>query len=79
MPSLDWSQCPGVESDPDKLGGAYCFRGTRVPISTVFENLVAGATIDNIVEWFQGITTQQVKAVLDFAACSSRPKANSHR
>jgi uncharacterized protein (DUF433 family) len=75
MPPLDWSQCPEVESDPEKLGGAYCFRGTRVPIATVFENLVAGATIDNIVEWFQGITQQQVKTILDFAACSSRPRS----
>ena len=78
MPVLDWSQCPGVESDPDKLGGAFCFRGTRIPMSTVFENLEAGATVDNIVEWFQGLTPQQVKTVLDFAS-SSRPKVDAHR
>jgi hypothetical protein len=43
--TLDWSQCPGVESDPEKMSGAWVFRGTRFPISTIFENLEQGATI----------------------------------
>jgi hypothetical protein len=47
MSALDWSQCPAVESSPEKVSGAWVFRGTRVPVATVFENLEAGATIED--------------------------------
>ena len=69
MAQLDWSQCPAVESVPGKVSGAWVFRNTRMPVSIVFENLEAGATIDEIVEWFD-VTPQQVKAVIEFAARS---------
>jgi uncharacterized protein (DUF433 family) len=69
MAAIDWSQCPAVESVPGKVSGAWVFRGTRMPVATVFENLESGATIDNIIEWF-GVTREQVTAVLDFAARS---------
>jgi uncharacterized protein (DUF433 family) len=68
--SLDWSQCPAVESVPGKLSGAWVFRGTRMPVAAVFENLEDGLTIDEIVKLFDGLTREQVKAVLDFAAQS---------
>jgi uncharacterized protein (DUF433 family) len=68
--SLDWSQCPAVESVPGKLSGAWVFRGTRMPVAAVFENLEDGLTIDEIVKLFDGLTHEQVKAVLDFAAQS---------
>ena len=48
MASLDWSQCPAVESIPGKVSGAWVFKDTRMPVSIVFENLEAGATIDEI-------------------------------
>ena len=54
MAVLDWSQCPAVESIPGKVSGAWVFRNTRMPVSVVFDNLEAGATIDEIVEWFDG-------------------------
>lgn len=69
MATLDWSQCPAVESVPGKVGGAWVFRGTRMPVATVFENLEAGATVEEIMEWFD-LTRDQVTAVLDFAARS---------
>ena len=69
MPLLDWSQCPAVESIPGKVSGAWVFRDTRMPVSVVFDNLEAGATIDEIVAWFD-VTPEQVKAVLEFAARS---------
>jgi uncharacterized protein (DUF433 family) len=69
MAALDWSQCPAVESIPGKVSGAWVFRGTRMPVSTVFENLEVGASIDDIIEWFD-LTRAQVTAVLDFAARS---------
>ena len=70
MPVLDWSQCPAVESVPEKLGGAYVFRGTRMPVAAVFENLEDGMTIDELVELYDGLTREQVQAVLEFAAHS---------
>lgn len=68
--SLDWSQCSAVESVPGKVSGAWVFRGTRIPVSVVFENLEDGLTIDEIVKLFDGLTRPQVKAVLEFAAHS---------
>jgi uncharacterized protein (DUF433 family) len=67
--ALDWSQCPAVESIPGKVSGAWVFRGTRLPVATVFENLEAGASIEEIAEWFD-VAPEQIKAVLEFAARS---------
>ncbi len=67
--SLDWVQCPAVESIPGKVSGAWLFRDTRMPVSIVFENLKAGATIEEIMEWFD-VTREQVTEVLEFAARS---------
>ena len=69
MPALDWSQCPAVESIPGKVSGAWVFRGTRMPVAIVFQNLEAGATVEEIMEWFD-LTREQITAVLDFAARS---------
>ena len=68
--ALDWSQCPAVESVPGKVSGAWVFRGTRIPVAAVFENLEDGLTLTQIVEMFDGLVEDQVKAVLDFAAQS---------
>jgi uncharacterized protein (DUF433 family) len=65
-PTLDWSQCPAVESIPGKRSGAWVFRGSRMPVSTVFENL-QDMSIDELVEEF-GVTREQVEAVLQFVA-----------
>ena len=67
--ALDWSQCSAVESITGKVSGAWVFRGTRMPVATVFENLEAGASIEEIMEWFD-VTREQITAVLDFAARS---------
>ena len=67
--TLDWSQCAAVESVPGRLSGAWVFRDTRMPVSAVFENLEAGATIEEIVDQFD-ITREQIVAVLEFAARS---------
>src|SRR5262249_54354709 len=70
MANLDWSQCPAVESVPGKVSGAWVLKGTRMPVSAIFENLEAGANIDNILEWYDGLDREQVKAVIEFAARS---------
>ena len=67
--ALDWSTCPAVESVPGKVSGAWVFRGTRMPVATIFENLEDGMTIDEIMEQFD-VTREQVTALLDFAARS---------
>jgi uncharacterized protein (DUF433 family) len=67
---LDWSTCNAVERDPGKLSGAWVFRGTRVPVSALFENLEGGATVEQFLQWFPGVTRAQTDAVLEHAARS---------
>jgi len=67
---LDWSQCPAVERVPGKVSGAWLFRDTRVPVTALFENLEDGATVGQFLEWFPGVTHQQVETVLEFASQS---------
>jgi uncharacterized protein (DUF433 family) len=64
---LDWSSCHAVERSPETVSGAWVFRGTRVPVSALFENLEDGARVDDFVEWFPGVTKEQVEAVLEHA------------
>jgi len=68
--ALDWSQCAAVESVPGKMSGAWVLRGTRMPVALIFDNLEAGANIDNIVDWYDGLDREQIKAVIEFAARS---------
>jgi uncharacterized protein (DUF433 family) len=77
MKTLDWSQCPAVESIPGKRSGAWVFKGTRTPVSTVFENL-QDMTVDELVEEF-GVTREQVQAVLEFAAHSAEANTPAPR
>ena len=60
----DWSTCTAIESISGKVSGSWVFRGTRVPVTALFNNLKAGATVDEFMEWFPGVTRQQVEAVL---------------
>ena len=68
--ALDWSKCSAVESVPGKVSGVWVFRGTRIPVAAVFENLEDGLTVDEVVALFDGLTREQVKAVLEFTAQS---------
>ena len=60
----NWEKCSAVERDPNKLSGAWVFRGTRVPVSALFENLKDGATVEQFLEWFPGVEDGDVEAVL---------------
>ena len=62
---LDWSSCPAVERDAQKVGGAWVFKGSRVPVRALFENLEDGATVDEFLEWFPGVSKAHVQAVLE--------------
>jgi uncharacterized protein (DUF433 family) len=59
-----------IERDPTKVSGAWIFRGTRVPVAAFFENFKDGASIDQFLEWFPGVTRVQVEVLLDRALAS---------
>jgi uncharacterized protein (DUF433 family) len=63
--TIDWSQCPAVESIPGKVSGAWVLRGTRMPVQAIFENLEAGMSVEEITEAFD-VTPEEVRAVLHF-------------
>jgi uncharacterized protein (DUF433 family) len=67
---LDWSQCSAVERHPHRVSGAWVFRGTRVPVKALFENLESGARLEEFLEWFPGVSREQAEAVLEHAASS---------
>ncbi len=66
MRMLDWSQCPAVERSTEKVSGAWVFKGTRVPVRALFENIEGGATIEQFLEWFPGVSREQALAVLKY-------------
>lgn len=72
---IDWSTCPVVEQDPERVSGAWVFRGTRVPVAALFENLEDGAQVTEFVQWFPGVSLEQVRAVLEHAAQSALASA----
>jgi uncharacterized protein (DUF433 family) len=69
MATLDWSQCPAVESIPGKVSGAWVPRGTRTPVKALFENLEAGMTIEEVIEQFS-VTREQLESLMAFVARS---------
>ena len=75
MASLDWSQCPAVESIPGKVSGAWVFRDTRLPVATVIENL-EDLSIEEVMNQFD-VTREQIAAVLEFVAQSLRVPAGA--
>jgi uncharacterized protein (DUF433 family) len=68
---IDWSSCTAVERDPARVSGAWVFRGTRIPVAALFENLEDDATLHEFLEWFPGVTVEQARAVLEHAARSA--------
>ena len=77
MAKLDWSQCSTVESVPGKVSGAWVFRGTRMPVQTVFSNLEAGLSLDDITRVFD-VTADEVKSGLHFASESLTKETTIH-
>ncbi len=69
-PFMNWIDCPEIERNPQKVSGSMIFRGTRVPVAALFENLEDGATVNQFLEWFPGVTKSQVEVVLEYAAAS---------
>lgn len=67
---MNWTDCPVVERVPGKVSGAWLFKDTRVPVRALFENLEGGATVEQFLEWFPGVTREQVLTVLKFTESS---------
>jgi len=74
---IDWSTCAAVERDPERMSGAWVFRGTRVPVAALFENLEDGALVSEFVEWFPGVNLEQVRAVLDYSSSSAASETSA--
>jgi uncharacterized protein (DUF433 family) len=70
MANLDWSKCDAVESVPGKVSGAWVFKGTRMPVQTVFANLEVGMSVQEITEVFDGVTREEISAVMGFVVRS---------
>jgi uncharacterized protein (DUF433 family) len=66
--NTDWDSCSEVERQEGKVSGAWVFKGTRVPVRALFENVEDGASIDDFLEWFPGVTRRQAEAVLEHAS-----------
>ena len=64
----DWNNCPEVEQQPGKVSGTWVFKGTRVPVHALFDNIEDGASVDDFLEWFPGVTRLQVETVLKHAS-----------
>lgn len=68
---IDWSSCAAVERDAERVSGAWVFRGSRVPVAALFENLEDDVSVGQVVEFFPGVTLEQARAVLEHAAQSA--------
>ena len=64
----DWDNCSEVERNPGKVSGAWVFKGTRVPVRALFDNIEDGASVDDFLEWFPGVTRRQIETVLEHAS-----------
>ena len=78
---MNWQTCTAVEQHPDKVSGAWVFRGSRVPVAALFANLRDGASVEEFLECFPGVGPASVGAVLDFEAkalsADALPRAES--
>jgi uncharacterized protein (DUF433 family) len=59
--------CTEISSNPDVLGGAPVFRGTRVPVKALLDYLEGGHPLSEFLEDFPGVTEAQAVAVLEHA------------
>jgi uncharacterized protein (DUF433 family) len=67
---FEWTTCAAVERHPKRVSGVWVFKRTRVPVTALFQNLEDGASVDEFLEWFPGVTRGQVQSVLEHAAAS---------
>jgi uncharacterized protein (DUF433 family) len=70
---FDWSSCPDVERHPSKMSGSWVLKGTRMPVSIIFDSLADGASLEDILSWYEGLDAKQLRAVVAFAGRSASP------
>jgi len=70
FPTLDWNECAAVEKAEDRVSGAWVFKGTRVPVTALFANLEDGRRIDNFLDWFPGVSREEIEAPLKHVEAS---------
>jgi len=70
---MKWEDCYAVERRPEVVSGAWVFAGSRVPVAALLENIEDGATVDEFLEWFPGVTRSQVEQVFSYTAASPLP------
>ena len=68
---LGWAGCIAVERDPQRVSGVWAFRGSRIPVAALFENLEDGVSLAEFVELFPGVTQEQARLVLEHVGRSS--------
>ena len=71
---LGWAGCPAVERVPHRVSGAWVFRGTRVPVAALFENLEDGVSVAEFVELFPGVSLEQARLVTEASSTQSRSR-----
>ena len=72
---LGWAGCSAVEQDPQRVSGVWVFRGTRIPVAALFENLEDGVSLTEFVELFPGVSQEQARDVLEYVARSTAAAA----
>jgi uncharacterized protein (DUF433 family) len=70
--AMDWK--PYISTDPQIMHGAVCFRGTRIPVSVVLDNLAAGETAERILEQYPSLKREHIPAALGYAADLARER-----
>lgn len=73
---MNWQMCGAVERRPEKVSGSWVFRGTRIPVASLFENLKDGASVDQFLDWFPGVERWQIDSVLDHETEDLRSTGN---
>jgi uncharacterized protein (DUF433 family) len=56
-----------ISINPARMSGAPCFKGSRVPVQTLWDHLEGGESIEVFLEDFEGVTREQVLSVLRMA------------
>ena len=65
--AVTWESCKAVDRNPRKMGGVWCFAGTRNPVAALFEHIDKGSTVAEFVEWFPEVSLRQVHELIEFA------------
>ena len=69
---MDWT--PYITADPEIMHGAVCFKGTRIPVSVVLDNLAAGETPERIREQYPSLNPEHISAAIAYAADLARER-----